>query len=170
MQPGGYLCFLDSSPKLPSSLLANHVSKRVKNLAIGDSTLNVLLIREKVSKLSQRLTLDNSLQLILGNSGVGVGDSILKPIDLSQIRTKVVELRNQMDPASLAEQAVGLNLKLMKWRQAPELNLDVLKDTKCLLLGSGSLGCQVARNLLSWGYVKLTFVDNGRVSYSNPVR
>ena len=83
MQPGGYLCFLDSSPKLPSSLLANHVSKRVKSLAIGDSTLNVLLIREKVSKLSQRLSLDNSLQLILGNSGVGVGDSILKPIDLS---------------------------------------------------------------------------------------
>lgn len=39
-----------------------------------------------------------------------------------------------------------------------------------MLLGSGSLGCQVARNLLSWGYSKFTFVDNGRVSYSNPVR
>ena len=75
-----------------------------------------------------------------------------------------------MDPANLAEQAVGLNLKLMKWRQAPELNLEVLKETKCLLLGSGSLGCQVARNLLSWGFTKMTFVDNGRVSYSNPVR
>ena len=75
-----------------------------------------------------------------------------------------------MDPSNLAEQAVGLNLKLMKWRQAPDLNLEILKETKCLLLGSGSLGCQVARNLLSWGYTKLTFVDNGRVSYSNPVR
>ena len=39
-----------------------------------------------------------------------------------------------------------------------------------MLLGAGSLGCQVARNLLSWGYLKFTFVDNGRVSYSNPVR
>ena len=58
----------------------------------------------------------------------------------------------------------------MKWRQAPDLDLEILKETKCLLLGSGSLGCQVARNLLSWGYTKLTFVDNGRVSYSNPVR
>mmetsp|Transcript_117975 Transcript_117975/g.164302 ORF Transcript_117975/g.164302 Transcript_117975/m.164302 type:complete len:94 (+) Transcript_117975:1098-1379(+) len=38
------------------------------------------------------------------------------------------------------------------------------------MLGSGSLGCQVARCLLSWGYRKITFVDNGKVSYSNPVR
>jgi ubiquitin-like modifier-activating enzyme ATG7 len=29
----------------------------------------------------------------------------------------------------------------MKWRMVPGLDLDVLKDTKCLLLGSGSLGC-----------------------------
>ncbi len=28
----------------------------------------------------------------------------------------------------------------------------------------------MARNLLSWGITKVTFVDNGRVSYSNPVR
>ena len=27
---GGYLCFLDPSPKLPSDLLANHVCGRVK--------------------------------------------------------------------------------------------------------------------------------------------
>ena len=30
---GGYLCYLDSSPKLPSSLLANHISDRVKSLS-----------------------------------------------------------------------------------------------------------------------------------------
>lgn len=53
---------------------------------------------------------------------------------------------------------------------APDLDLDILTQTSCLLLGSGSLGCQVARNLVSWGYRKLTFVDNGKVSYSNPVR
>lgn len=58
----------------------------------------------------------------------------------------------------------------MKWRMVPEINLEILKSTKCLLLGSGSLGCQVGRNLLSWGYEHITFVDNGKVSYSNPVR
>ena len=86
------------------------------------------------------------------------------------LQTKTVSLKSQMDHASLAEQAVGLNLKLMKWRQAPDLDLEILKHTKCLLLGSGSLGCQVARNLLSWGFTYITFVDNGKVSYSNPVR
>jgi ubiquitin-like modifier-activating enzyme ATG7 len=46
-----------------------------------------------------------------------------------------------MDPGALAEQAVSLNLKLMKWRQAPELDLEKLTATSCLLLGAGSLGC-----------------------------
>ena len=70
----------------------------------------------------------------------------------------------------MAENAVDLNLKLMKWRMLPSLDLEKISKTSCLLLGSGSLGCQVARVLLSWGYKKITFVDNGKVSYSNPVR
>ena len=61
---GGYLCFLDPSPKLPSNLLANHVCGRVKQYRNGE-TLNVLLIREKISKLSKEVTLKTSLQLIL---------------------------------------------------------------------------------------------------------
>ena len=75
-----------------------------------------------------------------------------------------------MDPKLLAENAVGLNLKLMKWRMAPELDLEKIKNCKCLLLGAGSLGCQVARNLMAWGVETITFVDSGTISYSNPVR
>lgn len=36
--------------------------------------------------------------------------------------------------------------------------------------GTGTLGCAVARTLLGWGVRTMTFVDNSRVSYSNPVR
>lgn len=75
-----------------------------------------------------------------------------------------------MDPKSLAESSVDLNLKLMKWRLVPSLDLQGLARTKCLLLGSGTLGCNVARCLLGWGVRHITFVDNGKVSYSNPVR
>ena len=48
----------------------------------------------------------------------------------------------------LADQAVDLNLKLIKWRIAPGLDLDIVKGTKCLLLGAGTLGSYVARNLM----------------------
>lgn len=35
---------------------------------------------------------------------------------------------------------------------------------------TGTLGCAVARCLVGWGVQHITFADNGRVAYSNPVR
>ncbi|EMR64073.1 putative autophagy-related protein 7 protein [Eutypa lata UCREL1] len=81
-----------------------------------------------------------------------------------------VSLAESMDPARLADQSVDLNLKLMKWRISPNLDLDIIKNTKCLLLGAGTLGSYVSRVLLGWGVRKITFVDYGAVSFSNPVR
>lgn len=36
----------------------------------------------------------------------------------------------------LMENAVDLNLKLMRWRVLPSLNLERVAQTKCLLLGT----------------------------------
>ncbi|KAJ3163130.1 Autophagy protein 7 [Geranomyces michiganensis] len=83
---------------------------------------------------------------------------------------RMADLGPLMDPAQLADTAVDLNLKLMRWRIMPSLQLETIAATRCLLLGSGTLGCYVARALLAWGVRNITFVDNGRVSFSNPVR
>lgn len=87
-----------------------------------------------------------------------------------KLAPRMADLGASMDPLRLADQALGLNLKLMRWRILPELNLDVVADTSCLLLGAGTLGCYVARTLMAWGVKKISFVDSARVSFSNPVR
>ncbi|KAJ5668798.1 Ubiquitin-like modifier-activating enzyme atg7 [Penicillium macrosclerotiorum] len=89
---------------------------------------------------------------------------------VGKLSGRTVNLTEYMDPSRLADQSVDLNLKLMKWRISPTLDLDKIKNTKCLLLGAGTLGSYVARNLLGWGVKKITFVDKGTVSFSNPVR
>lgn len=49
---------------------------------------------------------------------------------------KVAELAAVLDPATQAAQAVALNLKLMRWRAAPALDLDAVAATRCLILGA----------------------------------
>ncbi|XP_018574254.1 ubiquitin-like modifier-activating enzyme ATG7 isoform X2 [Anoplophora glabripennis] len=83
---------------------------------------------------------------------------------------RLANLKNTLDPYVIAENSIDLNLKLMKWRILPDINLEKVKETKCLILGSGTLGCSVARILLAWGVRTITFVDNSTVSFSNPVR
>jgi len=83
---------------------------------------------------------------------------------------KFINLASAMDHTQLAESAVELNLKLMRWRVLPSLDLSKVFKTKVLILGAGTLGCNIARNLLAWGVRQITLVDNGKISFSNPVR
>lgn len=87
-----------------------------------------------------------------------------------KLAPKVADLGPLMDPRKLADQAVDLNLKLMRWRIMPEIKLETIQNTRCLLLGAGTLGCYVARSLLGWGIRQITLVDSAKVSFSNPVR
>lgn len=88
----------------------------------------------------------------------------------NKLMHRVVDLSTILDPIRLAENAVDLNLKLMRWRLVPSLDLEKISSARCLILGSGTLGCYVARGLMAWGIKTITFVDNSHISYSNPVR
>ncbi|KAG7096468.1 hypothetical protein E1B28_003901 [Marasmius oreades] len=108
--------------------------------------------------------------------GTGVGDG-KRPDAVGweknvqgKLSPRVADLAPMMDPTRLANQAVDLNLKLMRWRIIPSLDLEKIAGTKCLLLGAGTLGCYVARCLMGWGVRTITLVDSARVSFSNPVR
>ncbi|KAG6554409.1 hypothetical protein Mapa_004326 [Marchantia paleacea] len=136
--------------------------------------LRVLCCREKRGFLDPQLSLVVDVELpkipewkVPGFIPKGVGwelNSRGKP------RPRVVHLAASMDPERAANQAADLNLKLMRWRLLPSLDIPLLSSTKCLLLGAGTLGCHVARNLLPWGIRHVTFVDYGKVAMSNPCR
>jgi hypothetical protein len=46
-----------------------------------------------------------------------------------------VDLSPVMSPTLLAEQALGLNLRLMRWRAAPDLEVSKMAGCKCLIIG-----------------------------------
>lgn len=48
------------------------------------------------------------------------------------------DMRASMDPTALAQEAVDLNVRLMRWRFAPGLDTQRLKGLRCLLLGAGA--------------------------------
>lgn len=87
-----------------------------------------------------------------------------------QLAPRMINLAPLLDSASVARQATELNLRLIKWRLLPELDLTRLFKERALLLGAGTLGCNIARLLLGWGVRKITLVDNGRIAASNPAR
>lgn len=45
-----------------------------------------------------------------------------------------------------------------------------ITSSKVLVLGMGTLGCNVTQTLLGWGIQYFTLVDNGLVSANNPAR
>jgi len=165
--------FLDASthPTAPSWPIRNVLSR----LALSHSYTSLRLVAYRdspdatVPSLSRtaRITLDPANLPVAGQRPGVVG---WEKNDRLKLGPRVADLAPLMDPTRLADQAVDLNLQLMRWRIMPELDLDKVKETKVLLLGAGTLGCYVARTLMAWGVRKITLVDSSTVSFSNPVR
>lgn len=166
-----FVCFADPStyPLNPGWMLRNLLVLARKRWNLSE--MQVLCYRDR----HFRRDIPSSLVLDIRTEQAEMGPEMPKVTgwernEQNKLNSRTVNLAEYLDPAHLASQSVDLNLKLMKWRIAPELDLATVSQTKCLLLGAGTLGSYVSRNLMGWGVRKITFVDNGRVSYSNPVR
>lgn len=161
----GKFVFLDSciSPDgTPLIQLKNYLYFVAAN---GFEAITLYVYRNNGLSYTLKLKLDPSFSALDEPKVTGWERSVQ-----GKLGPKLADLGSLINPKQLADQAVDLNLKLMKWRVARELDLDIIKNQKVLLLGAGTLGSYVARVLMGWGVRKITFVDNGRVSYSNPVR
>lgn len=171
------LAFLDpSSGPYPGWPLRNLIALATKLGTAG--RLRVLGARMLAGKLDETrsciFTVDvappvNGFWLKLDGNGAPVVVGWERDLQ-GQLGPRVVDLRSVLDPRERASQAVALNLQLMAWRLFPELDAAMLAGKRCVCIGAGTLGCAVARTLMGWGVSNLTLVDNGRVSFSNPVR
>jgi ubiquitin-like modifier-activating enzyme ATG7 len=138
------------------------------------------LRRDQPNSMILQLQADGGVDSILASSELSISGRPRTPrlpkvtgwerTEAGKLTSRNVDLSEYMDERKLADQAVDLNLKLIKWRIAPSIDLDVIKNCKCLLLGAGTLGSYVSRTLLGWGVRKISFIDNATVSFSNPVR
>lgn len=170
-----FLCFCDPSnfASHPGWPLRNLLTLYAVHFAEANPEVDVICLREK--RKDGVRSLDGSLVLRLNVPPI-VDKSEMPAVvgweknERGKLGPRRVNLSESMDPRRVAESAVDLNLKLMRWRLVPELDLETLANTKVLILGSGTLGCNVARGLMGWGFRHLTFLDCGKVSFSNPVR
>jgi ubiquitin-like modifier-activating enzyme ATG7 len=153
------------------------------HLQLGGKNVKILTFRptrlarfnEETNSTSEHFTFDQSMVLHVcvpkeedyGNKQNAVGWELNAR---NKAGPRWVNLAPLLDSRHLAIQAADLNLKLMKWRMLPNLNVEELHNTKVLILGAGTLGCNVARVLLGWGIRNFKIVDYGKVTYSNPVR
>ena len=149
----------------------NTIPTLIKNALykFGSDKITSIILLKNIEK---DLTFKNSLFLTIQNVSIMPIEKEIETIQSSihELEASTVDLKAMFNPETIAENAVDLNINLMKWRMCPYLNTEIIRTQKYLLVGAGTLGCHVSRALLGWGARHITFIDNGKVSYSNPVR
>ncbi|ANQ08309.1 Uncharacterized protein PCOAH_00025950 [Plasmodium coatneyi] len=78
-----------------------------------------------------------------------------------------VSLRNFVNRDVVHRIALEQHVKLIKWNLLKDLKEEKITSLKVLILGMGTVGCNVARTCVTWGIKHLTLVDNSVVKHSN---
>ena len=171
-----YVAFTDSSA------LSDHPGWTLRNLLLLAAIqwkvrrLAIIAFRDAAAALDDTRNL-TSITFTVELSALSDDDMTATPKivgwernSADKLAPRHISLRSLLSPIQLANSSADLNLQLMRWRALPDIDLPKIQSARALLIGAGTLGCIVARTLLGWGVRHITFVDNGVVSYSNPVR
>lgn len=158
------------------TILLHDVNSEVNTIPI---LIKNALYKTNSDKITTIVLLKNTQEGLKNNLLLTIQNVVINPFEkvtehlktaLNEQETASVDLKGMFNPETIAENAVDLNINLMKWRMCPFLDTEIIRNQKYLLVGAGTLGCHVSRALLGWGARHITFLDNGKVSYSNPVR
>lgn len=138
-----FIIFNDSSivPNVPGWPLRQLLVPLSQKFPGEEFAITCVRANEQSFTLKVKLPQNNSLSGLTGWEKSPSDPSKIAPV-------RVTDISALIDPIQLAKQASELNLKLMKWRLVPDLDLDIVSRTSCLLVGSGTLGCNILRILL----------------------
>lgn len=93
-------------------------------------TTEFILIKDSlIYNYVGKIDFKNSLAVTFDLSKAIVDEESYIGCDPAQIPPSI-DLKSSLDEATLASEAVDLNIKLMKWRVLPSLDLDLIKSTK----------------------------------------
>lgn len=143
-----------------SKLILDYVGLNHKNKKSFYLNKTNLILREDTKKMK--------LQVL--NFEISEKKNLNPKIKTKRIMNTEINLKSFLSKEKIIEDQSKLNLKLMKWRLEPNLDLDLLSTKKFFILGTGTLGCNLARLLIGYGVKHITFLDYGHVSYSNLAR
>lgn len=94
----------------------------------------MISLRDKISKIGSDFEFKSScyFEVTFAPFKLTEGDEWKNELTFCQSagNSSSLDLKGIFDPKSLSQSAVGLNLKLMKWRMAPDLDLEVVKGIK----------------------------------------
>lgn len=99
-------------------------------------------------KIIRMNTITNVIVQIADKDGLSLQITGWETNEHGHLLPRMTDLSPLMDPKQLAREAADLNLRLIKWRLIPDLDLSIFARQRILLLGAGTLGCNVARALL----------------------
>ncbi|GFE54007.1 hypothetical protein BaOVIS_014110 [Babesia ovis] len=143
-------------------------SKRLRFMLIDmDATTAIRENRDRTIAVVYEISFGdtiNSVDDLTINYGYRINTDCIIPSESKH--EHIYDFRQSVDPNSVDKADSSLRLQMMTWRIVPELKPGNITKLRICVIGVGSLGCQIIRQLLAWGVYNFVIIDYGIVTNS----